>query len=315
MIYIISGSDSYLIDQKLNEIIKQNKDADILKVDASGKNFSYYEVLDSIGSVGLFASSSIVLVKDPSILKRKVDNDLSVEQLIEYCRKPIYENVLVFYTYENDFKKTLKAYKDISKNADVIELKVDPKNFYSLCLDVAKKYSFKLDNNCFNIVYKACNNSLALFKQNMDILELYPDKITGEVVDTLLISSNEENVFNLINALTNKKVSDSIYYAKRILSNDSNINGLISLLAGQLRFLYEVSFWSKTDSNPNYIADKMDVKSVYRVQKAFESLRYLKGNEIMSLLDKLANLDYKSKVNSDYDDTLKLELFIVGMIR
>ena len=315
MIYIISGSDSYLIDQKLNEIIKQNKDADVIKVDASGKTFSYYEVLDSIGSVGLFASSSIVLVKDPSILKRKVDNDLSVEQLIEYCKKPIYENVLVFYTYENDFKKTLKAYKDISKNADVIELKVDPKNFYSLCLDVAKKYSFKLDNNCFNIVYKACNNSLALFKQNMDILELYPDKITGDVVDTLLISSNEENVFNLINALTNKKVSDSIYYAKRILSNDSNINGLISLLAGQLRFLYEVSFWSKTDSNPNYIADKMGVKSVYRVQKAFESLRYLKGNEIMSLLDKLANLDYKSKVNSDYDDTLKLELFIVGMIR
>ena len=315
MIYIISGSDSYLIDQKLNEIIKQNKDADVIKVDASGKNFSYYEVLDSIGSVGLFASSSIVLVKDPSILKRKVDNDLSVEQLIEYCKKPIYENVLVFYTYENDFKKTLKTYKDISKNADVIELKVDPKNFYSLCLDVAKKYSFKLDNNCFNIVYKACNNSLALFKQNMDILELYPDKITQDVVDTLLISSNEENVFNLINALTNKKVSDSIYFAKRILSNDSNINGLISLLAGQLRFLYEVSFWSKTDSNPNYIADKMDVKSVYRVQKAFESLRYLKGNEIMSLLDKLANLDYKSKVNSDYDDTLKLELFIVGMIR
>ena len=51
MIYIISGSDSYLIDQKLNEIIKQNKDADVIKVDASGKTFSYYEVLDSIGSV------------------------------------------------------------------------------------------------------------------------------------------------------------------------------------------------------------------------------------------------------------------------
>ena len=315
MIYIISGSDSYLIDQKLNEIIKQNKDADVIKVDASGKTFSYYEILDSISSVGLFALKSVVLVKDPSILKRKVENDPSVDELIDYCKKPIYENVLVFYTYENDFKKTLKAYKDISNNADVIDLKIDPKNFYSLCLGVAKKYSFKLDNNCFNTVYKACNNSLTLFKQNMDILELYPDKITQDVVDALLISSNEENVFNLINALTNKKVSDSIYFAKRILSNDSNINGLISLLAGQLRFLYEVSFWSKTDSNPNYIADKMDVKSVYRVQKALESLRYLRGNEIMALLDKLANLDYKSKVNSDYDDTLKLELFIVGLIK
>ncbi len=314
MIYIISGSDSYLIDQKLKEIVRQNKDADIVKVDASGKAFSYYEVLDSISSVGLFASSSVVLVKDPLIFKKKIENDRSVDELIEYCKKPIYKNVLVFYTYENDFKKTLKAYKDISKNADVLDLKVDPKNFYSLCIDVAKKYSFKLDNNCFNIVYKACNNSLTLFKQNMDILELYPDKINQDVIETLLISSNEENVFNLINALTNKKVSDSIYYAKRILSNDSNINGLISLLAGQLRFLYEVSYWAKIDSNLAYIADQMDCKSTYRIQKAFESLRYLKQSEIMSLLSKLADLDYKSKINSDYDDTLKLELFIVGMI-
>lgn len=315
MIYIISGSDIYLIDQKLKEIVRENKGFDIVKVDAYAKDFSYYGVLDSIISVGLFASSSIVLVKDPLILKRKVENNPSVDELIEYCKKPIYENILVFYTYDNNFNKNLKAYKDISKNADVLDLKVDPKNFYSLCIDLAKKYSFKLDNNCFNLVYKSCNNSLTLFKQNMDILELYPDKINQDVIESLIISSNEENVFNLINSLTNKKVSDSIYYAKRILSNDSNINGLMALLASQLRFLYEVSFWSKTDSNPNYIADKMNVKSVYRIQKALESLRHLKGNEIMALLDKLANLDYKSKVNSDYDDTLKLELFIVDMIK
>ncbi len=314
MIYIISGTDSYLIDSKLNEIIRQHKDYDVLKLDASLKNFSYYEVLDSVSSIGLFSNSSIVLVKDPLILKKKIEDDKSVNDLLEYCKKPIYENILVFYTYENDFKKTLKAYKDISKNADVIDLKVDPKNFYSLCIDVAKKYSFKLDRNCFNIIFNACNNSLALFKQNMDVLELYPDKIDEDVVNTLLIASQDENVFSLINSLTNKKISDSIYYARRILKNDSNINGLIALLANQLRFLYEVSYWSTKDSNPNYIAEQMDVKSSYRIQKALESLRYLKRNEIMSLLSKLADLDFNTKNNNDFDDSLKLELFIVGMI-
>ena len=315
MIYIISGSDIYLIDQKLKEIVRENKDFDIVKVDASSKDFSYNGVLDSIVSVGLFASSSIILVKDPLIFKKKVENNSSVDELIEYCKKPIYENILVFYTYDNNFNKNLKAYKEISKNADVLDLKVDPKNFYSLCIDLAKKYSFKLDNNCFNLVCKACNNSLTLFKQNMDILELYPDKINQDVIESLLISSNEENVFNLINTLTNKKVSDSIYYAKRILSNDSNINGLMGLLASQLRFLYEVSYWAKIDSSLSYIANQTNCKSSYRLQKAFETLRYLKQNEIMSLLSKLADLDYKSKTNSDYDDTLKLELFIVGMIK
>lgn len=314
MIYIISGSDSYLIDSKINEIIKQNKDFNIVKVDASSKTFSYYEVLDSINSIGLFSNNSLVLVKDPSIFKRKVEDDSSVNDLIEYCKKPIYENVLIFYTYENDFKKTLKAYKEISKNADVLDLKVDPKNFYSLCIDVAKKYTVRLNRECFNILYKNCNNSLALFKQNMDILDLYPDKIDEDVVNTLLISSNEENVFNLINTLTNKKVSESIYYAKRILAEDDNINGLIALLANQLRFLYEVSYLDKKGLDLNSIADEMNCKP-YRISKALESLSYLKQNEIMSLLSKLSDLDYKSKLNSDYDDTLKLELFIVGMLK
>ncbi len=315
MIYIISGSDIYLIDQKLNEIVKENAGFDIVKVDASGKDFSYYEILDSISSISLFNMGSITLVKDPLIFKKKVENNPSVDELIEYCKNPVYENTLIFYTYDNNFNTKLKAYKDISKNAYILDLKVDPKNFYSMCIDLAKKYSFKLDKNCFNIIYKACNNSLTLFKQNMDILELYPEKKDQDVIEALLISSNEENVFNLINALTSKKVSDSIYYAKRILANDSNINGLIALLASQLRFLYEVSYWAKIDSDFNYIAEQMNIKSTYRIQKAFESLRYLKGNEIMSLLDKLANLDYKSKVNSDYDDTLKLELFIVNLIK
>ena len=311
MIYIIYGNDSYLIDSKINEIINQNKDSDVIKVDGSCKNFSYYDVLDSINSVGLFNNKSLVLFKDPPLLKKKVD-DKGAEELLSYCKKPIYENTLIFYTYDNDFKKVLKAFKDISANADVYDLKVDPKNFYNMCIEVAKKYTVRLNRPCFDIVYKACNNSLSLFKQNMDILDLYPDKIDEDVVNNLLISSNEENVFNLINALTNKKVSDSIYYARRILANDSNINGLIALLANQLRFLYQVSYYS---DDPYGVSDILGCKSPYRITKALETLRNLKSKDIMSMLDRLAFLDLDSKQNSDIDDTLKLELFIVELLK
>ena len=311
MIYIIYGNDSYLIDSKINEIINQNKDSDVIKVDGSSKNFSYYDVLDFINSVGLFSNKSLVLFKDPPLLKKKVE-DIGADELIAYCKKPIYENTLIFYTYDNDFKKVLKAFKDISTNADVYDLKVDPKNFYNMCIEVAKKYTVRLNRSCFDIVYKACNNSLSLFKQNMDILDLYPEKIDEDVVNSLLISSNEENVFNLINALTNKKVSDSIYYARRILANDSNINGLIALLANQLRFLYQVSYYS---DDPYGTSDILGCKSPYRITKALETLRNLKSKDIMSMLDRLAVLDLDSKQNSDIDDTLKLELFIVELLK
>ena len=116
----------------------------------------------------------------------------------------------------------------------------------------------------------------------------------------------------MINALTNKKVSDSIYYARRILANDSNINGLIALLANQLRFLYQVSYYS---DDPYGASDILGCKSPYRITKALETLRTLKSKDIMSMLDRLAVLDLDSKQNSDIDDTLKLELFIVELLK
>ena len=311
MIYIIYGNDTYLIDLKIKEILKENKDANIIKIDINDKNFSYYELLDMTSSIGLFSDKSLILFKDPPLLKKKID-DKGLDAFLSYCKKPFFENDLVFYTYDNDFKKNLKAYKDISSNARCFELNVNNKNFYNLCLELSKKYQVKLNKKCFDIIYKAANNSLILFKQNMDILDLYPEKIDEEVINHLLISSNDENVFNLIDSLTNKKVSASIYYARRILNNNNNINGLLSLLASQLRFLYQVSYYS---DDPYKAIEKLGIKSPYRITKALETLKYVKANAILSMLNALAVLDLKSKQSSDLDDALKLELFIVELMK
>lgn len=313
MIYIITGSESYLIDKKLDEIIKQDKDFDLIKLDGSSKAFSYRELLDSITSVGLFSNKSLVLLKDPIFFKKKVE-DKELDELIEYCKNPLYENDLVFYTYEDDFKKILKAYKDIAKNAQVIECKIEPKNFNIECINILKTRNIKMTKEAFNTLANMCNNSLSLFNQNIDVLSLYPDKIDEDVVNGLCVGSSEENVFNLINSLTDKDVTNSIKYANRILAIDNNINGLIALLANQLHFLYEVSYYDSIGDDTYTIMDKTNSKKQYRIDMAFKTLRNLNRKEIMSLLNKLSDLDFKGKVNSDIDDKLRLELFIVGLI-
>ena len=71
---MIFGSEIYLIDKKIKEISNKNKDADIVKVDASIKGFNYKQILESCMDVGLFASRSVVLVKDPLFLKKKIED-------------------------------------------------------------------------------------------------------------------------------------------------------------------------------------------------------------------------------------------------
>lgn len=311
MIYIVSGKESYLIDEKLNELISKNG-GEVIKIDGLSKNFSYEEVLESCTSVGLFSNASIVLVKDPVFLKNKVE-DKGLDRLVEYCKSPVYENDLVFYTYDDNFKKTLKVYKDISSNANVISLSIDPKNFYSYCASMCKEAKLSLDKSVLNELVNICNNSLTLFKQNIEILKLYPDKIDLDVMYSLCTSSDEENVFDLINALTTKKISESTRLVNRILANDNNINGLIALLASQLRFLYEVSYYDSIGDNIDTIAYKTSSKP-YRIKLCLDKLGYLKRKDIMPLLNRLCQLDIKTKSNNDIADKLKLELFISSMI-
>ena len=313
MIYLIFGSEIYLIDKKIKEISNKNKDADIVKVDASIKGFNYKQILESCMDVGLFASRSVVLVKDPLFLKKKIE-DKNVDELIEYCSKPIYENDLVFYTYDNDFKKVLKSYKDIVKNAKVFECNANPKTYYVDCLNIVKEKDLVLDKKVLNILIDSCSPSLTLFNQNLDVLCLYPDKLDEDVTKRLITSNNEENVFNLINALTKKNISSAIKSLNKIISNDNNINGLIALLASQLRFLYEVSYYNEKSYSINEIMEYTGVKNRYRIDKAFETLDNLNMKEIINLLSKLADLDYQSKTSSDLNDKLKMELFIVSLI-
>ncbi len=308
MIYIISGKEPYLIDNKINLLIKENG-GDVVKIDGNAPNFSYDDIIESCTSIGLFSNKSIVLVRDPIFFKKKIE-DKKLDQLIDYCKNPVYENDLVFYTLNDDFKKILKAYKDISKNAQKIECNIDPKNFYTECVSLANKEQFSLRKDLFNYLVTLCNNNLTLFKQNIDVLKLYPDQIDKDCLDRLCSSSDEENIFELINAIKNKEVSRSISLLRKIMKNEDSILGLIALIASQLRYTYEVDYYYSLGESIDSIAYKTNSKS-FRVSKTINTLN---KNECLNLLNKLADLDLKCKTSSDIDEKNLIELFIVSML-
>ncbi|MDO4501379.1 MAG: DNA polymerase III subunit delta [Erysipelotrichaceae bacterium] len=315
MIYIISGNEPILIDFKIEEIIKNNTDADIVKMDAALKNFSVQDLINTCTDVGLFSLKKLILVKEPYFFIKKSD-EKEMEKLAEYCSHPIYETDLVFYTMENVFNERLKIFKDVLKNAQHIKLnQYKAADFSNECISLMNKRKIKMARGAYNVLLNACNNSLSIFNQNLDVLELYPDQIDEEVVKSLLISSDEVNTFDLINAICAKNLEKALMLVDKILMVDENVNGLIALLASQLRFLYEVAYYNAKGDKINAIMDKVNTKSRYRIEKALETLANLKKKEILSLLNKLAEIDLRIKTSSDLSQRMLFELFIVKMIK
>ena len=313
MIYIIQGQEQCFIKDKLKEITSSS-DSEVVYFDGSDKNFSIGALLEACEGNSLFSQGSIVLVDQPFFLIRKSD-EKQLQPLLDYISKPLYDTQLVFYTYLDNFSSKLKVYKTIAKNAQVITLNsLDYKNFNNYVRSRLNEEKVDISSDAAYQLNSICKRNATLLNQNIEILKLYPGKIDLKAVNKLCTASDENDSFELINALTAKDVSKAIYLERKMMTANDSILSVIGLLANQLRFLYQIAYLSSKGKNRKQILDETGVNE-YRLNKAFESLRNLRKEQIISLLAKLSDLDISCKSDSSLPDASRFELFILEFLK
>lgn len=313
MIYIIQGQEQCFIKDKLKEITSSS-DSEVVYFDGSDKNFSIGALLEACEGNSIFSQGSIVLVDQPFFLICKSD-EKQLQPLLDYISKPLYDTQLVFYTYLDNFSSKLKVYKTIAKNAQVITLNsLDYKNFNNYVRSRLNEEKVDISSDAAYQLNSICKRNATLLNQNIEILKLYPGKIDLKAVNKLCTASDENDSFELINALTAKDVSKAIYLERKMMTANDSILSVIGLLANQLRFLYQIAYLSSKGKNRKQILDETGVNE-YRLNKAFESLRNLRKEQIISLLAKLSDLDISCKSDSSLPDASRFELFILEFLK
>lgn len=313
MIYIFEGEEPVLINQNISKLIEKNKNFNLIRYDGKSKEFDLDEVFNNWINVDLFGNNSLIIVNDPPFLLRKEENK-TLDDFLEYSKHQDNENILVLYTLNGSFKKVLKSYKTISSNAKVVNYeKLKRNDFYNAAITLLKDNDLILDKQSLNTLIQASNSSLSDLKLNVDVLKLYPEKITNDVVSNLLSVPVNYDSFDLINAICNKDVSKSDKLIKEMLKDNDSIIGMISLLSGQLRFLYLLSSYLDDGETPESISSNYGY-NLYRVKKAIETLSKLKKNDILRLLNLLCDLDIKVKSQSYLSQKTLFELFILELI-
>lgn len=313
MIYVIDGKEEYFIKEKINEIIK-GKNAEIVKFDGSDKNFSIDEMLEACESNSLFSNETVVLVNQPYFLNKRIE-DKELERLYRYIDNPIYETDLIFYTYEDNFNSKLKAYKTVLGNAQHIKLDgLDYKNFNNYVKERIKQENININNDALNLLNTICKRDATLLNQNLEILSLYPEKITTQVINKLCVASDENEAFDLLNALTSKDVSKTISLSRKLMQSNDSIYSVIGLIANQLRYLYNLAYLQSIGKKKSEILDITN-SNEYRLNLSLDVLKNLSMNQIIELLANLSDLDYKCKSDSSLSEENRFELFILNLLK
>ena len=312
MIYIIQGQEECFIKNKIDEIINTNQ-GEIIQFEGSDKSFSIDMMLDACMSNSLFSDKTIVLVNQPYFFIKKIE-DKELEILEKYVQNPIYETELILYTYANNFNSRLKAYKLVSENAHVIRCdSLDHKNFPNYLNQRLNEEKLKLNNDSVRTLSMMCKNNATLLNQNIEILKLYPEEINSKVISKLCTADTDYESFDLINALVNKDVTKSISLERLMLRENDSVLGIISLLSGQLRFLYHVAYLSSIGKTKAEIMDITSSKE-YRISMALKTLENLSMQQIIKLLNDLSILDCQSKSDNSISDVSRFELFILNLM-
>lgn len=313
MIYIITGEEECFIRDKISEIIKQNGN-DPIRFDGRDKDFSYDAMVDSCLGNSLFSSGSLVLVEEPDFLIKKVD-DKKLESVYAYVEKPVYETDLVFYTYQNNFNSRLKSFKTINENAQLITLNsFDFKNFNSYVRTRLNEEGLKLNSDAIILLSNICKRSATLLNSNLEVLKLYPEQINVQVISKLCSASDDNDSFELINALTNRDISKAISTERKLLSENDSALSVIGLLASQLRYLYQIAYYVSAGKKKGEIMELCNINE-YRYNKAIQTINILDKRQIIRLLSQLSDLDIKCKSDNSVSDNSRFELFILELLK
>lgn len=303
MIYLLYGTEKYLIDLEINKIIKQHKidEINIIKYDLDIDFFK--EVIDDCQTISLFSNKKLIIVDNPFTELSKEDENL----LGNYINSPNLDTILILRCSKLDERK--KIIKLLMKKVTVKEF-----NNTNLIEKVKNMFDdFDIKNDTINLLIERVGSDLNLLHNEIEKIKIYKDNdknITKEDIISLTHKNINLDVFKLIDNIVNHDKEKSLELYNELLKNGSEPIAIIVMLANQFRIMYQAKELIKKGYTEKDIASTINIHP-YRVKLALQNSRSYDSKVLLKYLSDLAQLDIDIK-SGNIDKNLGLELFILN---
>ena len=303
--YLIISSDKVTEDSHINKILKDNKlnddSVEIIKYDYP--DIAIDTVLEDLNTYNFLSSCKVIIYNNCSFLAK--DNDKSLKELNKYLENPS-DNYLIMISDSLNEKKELNKDKLEIIDGKISSEELIKKNLEHCFMD-SKTIKYFVDY-CLNNNEKILNelNKIKCYKLSED-----NKNITKEDIDNIAIRDYDEDIYDLVNAIAEKDKNKAFELYGRISQKEKDSVNIIASVAGKIRTLYSVKVLSESRIKPSDIASILGVKP-YAVQSALEKCNNFSTKKLLSFLNTLADIDYKSKCGIGKGNTL-FEIFLINL--
>ena len=304
--YLIISSDKVVIDLKIKEIIKKikEKDIDIIKFDLTVNTMD--EVLEELNTYNFLSNIKVVILYNALFIEGDSSYDKELKSINKYLDEKN-DNTFIMVASKQSTKKSIT---DLISKVNVIEETISSDLLIKNNLE-----GYNMDSRTINYLKEICHSNNEKIMTELTKLKLYkyddPNKlITREDIDNIVYKEYDDNVFDLVNAITSKNKSKAIELYER-LSEKEDSTVIVATIASKIRMMYSIKVLRDKKKKPIEIADILGVKPA-AINISLEQCDNFSNKKLLSLLYELSQIDYISKTTSK-DLDLQFKLFLMSI--
>ncbi|MGE7601155.1 DNA polymerase III subunit delta [Peribacillus sp. NPDC097675] len=318
-IYLVYGTEAYLINETKQLLIEH-----VLQEDEMDFNFSQFDLeeipietaLEDVETLPFIGERRLVFMQNPFFLtaeKSKSKVEHNVKRLEAYLSDPVPYSIVVLTAPYEKLDERKKITKELKRKAVLVEAKkLGDRELKVWVKERVAEYHVQIDDQATELLLELAGTNLMMLTNELDKMALYVDddkRITVEVVEKLVAKSLEQNIFTLVDSVLQRRMESAMTILHDLLRQNEEPIKILSVMAGQVRLMYQVKELSRQGYSQQKIAGQLRVHP-YRVKLALEKTGKFQERELLSIIDDLAEADYKMKTGQA-DKAITLELLLL----
>ena len=307
--YLLEGIDYVALENEVNKIITKEKFTSSTISTYDMDESELQNALEDLDTYNFLSDKKTIIIKNIDSLKYD-ENKKDFDHLIKYIDNPTQDNLLIIEAKK--LNGTYKITKELRKKCKCIELEQNTKAFIKNELK-----DYKINQEAINLLDEYCNGDYTKIQSECDKLKnfKYDDKtITNDDIKNIVskkLGDPQELTFSFTRSIAEKNKKESLKKYKELLDYNIDSLSILGLLGSQIRIIYQVKILDSRGMRLQDIAKTLKEKE-FRVKKTMELIGLYTQEEILDLMQKLAEIDLKIKT-TDTDPNTEIELFIINL--
>ncbi|WP_294381443.1 DNA polymerase III subunit delta [uncultured Clostridium sp.] len=317
--YVFCGLDEELIKSSIDPIIKKVLDKDFLDLNfikIDGLTSTFDEIENACETLPFFGDKKVVLVYRANFLKDKPDKEgaKTYTEILKYIKDLPQHTILIMYYLFNDKRDTPKKNKKLStldKYVRVVHCdKLKKDKYYKKIEDIFKENGRTIGKVQLKYFADKVQNNFDIIKREIDKLDCYAlgRELTKEDIDKLIPNKSEDDIFDLVEYISLRKVEKAIDLLDELLFKADQHMLIISSIGNHFKRLYEIKIYLLKGKKLEFFISKYRLPQ-FVCEKLMNQASKFSLKQLNQLIKVCVNTEIKLK-SSTTDKQMEMELML-----